>query len=320
MLIWMKQMDFPLYYTDNDINKLISQIKEGGIQGSKHYTQNEEFFLKLPEEYPIPSLPIHHDVRVSKPSAEYLHLVKGILSDLIKLEPALFNGLTYYFDPKDILRPGFFQLYKLGDRHYLYTLKIDLNFHPGSMEILCKEGNDRTPFIRTDRLFLSSEIIPIERVHRENDRIIGFDVFTIISKTWIGETGRGYFVKGIWIDNELTKFFSKLFIPKGIKCYPYYPFRCIYRSICQEVIHPTPERRKTLLPYLHKAIEFLNPHLEKIQTSIKNQGFSDNNPIFQKMKTQVPPYWNKLFQSLKVTTYLNDQEQREFEIDEGLES
>jgi len=312
--------DFKLNFTDPEINKMIQEAEESPLVGTKHFSQNEEFFIQLNENYDIPPMPIHHDVRTSTPSPEYLNTIRSILKTLIQKQPVIFRNLTYFFDPADILKPSFFQLYKLGEVRYLYLLKIDLSFHPGFMEIVSKENNDHTPYLRTDKLFLSALLLPLSKVYKVNDRIKGFDVDKKISDTWVGETGRGYFVKGIWIDNELTKFFSKLFLPEAIRTYPYYPYRCIYRTVTQEVLHPTPQRRKQLLPYLHKAIAILDPNLDLIQKSIKAKGYEPSNPVYQKLKKAIPHHWNKLFGSLTVETYLNDNEQREFKVDEGLES
>ncbi len=40
------------------------------------------------------------------------------------------------------------------------------------------------------------------------------------------------------MDADLTKFFSKLFLPAGKKTYPYYPYLCKYKTVCQSPDRP----------------------------------------------------------------------------------
>ncbi|WP_028974627.1 hypothetical protein [Spirochaeta cellobiosiphila] len=315
-----KVPDISLNYTDPVINDTLKEVQTSSLRGVKHYTHNEDFFLLLNEYYQVPSFPIHHDVAQKIPSKTYLETLRSIIKELVDLEPAIFQGLTYFFDPTDILRPCFFQLYRQGTKLFLYLLKIDLHYHPGFGELLTREENDKTSVYLTNKLFLDAYIIPLKTVHKTGNKVSGFDIIKLIKDTWIGETGGGYFVQGIWIDNELTKFFSKLVIPSPVKFYPYYPFQCIYQTIALSLVHPTPDRRRQLLPYLSHLIEYLEPHMELIQKSMKSKGFNNDNPVLYKLKKALPEYWNNLYRSLKVKIYLNENSQREFLIDEGLES
>ncbi len=79
----------------------------------------------------------------------------------------------------------------------------------------------------------------------------------MISDTWIGETGRGYFIQGIWMDADLNKFFTKLVIPQGKRIYPYYPFTSKYRTICHNPIGISSAQRREAIPRLHRFIDFL---------------------------------------------------------------
>jgi hypothetical protein len=137
----------------------------------------------------------------------------------------------------------------------------------------------------------------------------------MISQTWIGETGRGYLVRGVWMDNDLTKFFSKLFFPAGKRLYPYYPFFCKYKTVCQMVPDLGAEGKKRALPLLHRAIQYLQPEMERIQKSLRGQGFSDALPEFRELKEKIPPYWQDAWSNLTVTPYLNRNEMKEFKLD-----
>ncbi|MCF6335259.1 MAG: hypothetical protein L3J12_05930, partial [Spirochaetales bacterium] len=175
---------------------------------------------------------------------------------------------------------------------------------------------DVTDFYRTKKLYLESDLIPIVEYTVKNGEIDGFIVEQNISETWIGETGRGYLLEGIWIDQELTKYLSKLFLPENKKFYPYYPFTCKYRTICHTVTDLSPEGRKKHLIYLHSARAFVLPLIDEIQNTLKESStFNREIPSFMEMKKRVPSYWKNVWEPLKVESYLNEQDMKEFLID-----
>ncbi|MFP4362943.1 MAG: hypothetical protein ACLFR1_03665 [Spirochaetia bacterium] len=309
--------EIQINYTDKDINNLLNTVqkKDGPSSSTRHYTQNEDFFLYLPEKYTVPSLPIHHDVKQTVPGKEYLQKIRNVVSELTAIEPDVFQGLTYMFSPSEILKPAFFRLYRVENSHYLFILKIDLMYKPMYNEVVQKGTNDFTSSFTTDKLFLEAIFIPLEKVLIQHGKMVGFKIRQLISDTWIGETGRGYFVQGIWIDNDLTKFFSKLFIPDGKRTYPYYPFICKYRTICHSVINLSVDNRKKYLPYLHNAIQFLLPQLSDIQQSIRGDSFSADMPIFIDLKNKIPENWQDIWTDLSVSPYLNEEDQKEFVIE-----
>lgn len=308
-----------LNYTDPEINALIKRSSSGstdGIQtGSRHYTQNEEFFLKLDHEYFVPSFPIHHDVRNHKPTRRYIDTLKILMESVIPLAPELFAGLTYFFDPADTLRPSFFQLYRLGESHYLYLLKLDLSYKASEHEVVQAGTNDATAEYRSSKLFLDGIVVPLDQVDTDDGRVSSFGVKQTVSQTWIGETGRGYFVQGIWMDHELTKFFSKLFVPADKRMYPYYPFQCRYRTICSTVIGVTAEERKQSPRLLHRAVQFVQPVMDFIQDSLRDTDFSTDLKAFQELKRRVPEYWNGIWNGITITPYLNQRDMKEFKVE-----
>ena len=299
--------------TDQDINQLIRSLPQREGVYTAHYDQNEDFFIQLKNEITVPHFPIHHDVRLSQPSRAYRESLSRLLREVTGAVPQVFRRLSYSFDPGDILRPSFFQVFKIGGTHYLYILKIDLKFRTHDAEIEETGTNDVTAAYRTDKIFLDAILVPLDEIRNNNgEGAVTFVVKQTISSTWIGETGRGYLVQGIWMDHELTKFFSKLFVPKNVRFYPYYPFVCRYRTICHTVVHLSPEGRKQHLPNLHRALQFVVPEMQNIENALRNTEFSEDLEIFQTIKKRIPEYWREVFRELKITVYLNDRDMKEF--------
>jgi hypothetical protein len=309
------QDEIRVNFTDSEINSLLSERSNGLSSYTRHFNQTEEFFLKLNEEFFVPSFPIHHDVTKTAPTERYLETLKIFLSGVVPLVPQIFSELTYFFDPADTLRPGFFQLYRMGDIHYLYILKLDLSFKTHDHTLIQKGTNDATAEYRSQKLFLEGTIIPLDNVHRLDNKVSSFKIKQTIDQVWIGETGRGYMVQGIWIDHELTKFFTKLFLPPQIRTYPYYPFQCKYKTVCQEIIDFDSQGRRKSAPYLHRALTFVTPLMKVIQDALQTSDFSEDLPAFRALKRRVPPSWNDLWKNLTIKPYLNEQDMKEYLIE-----
>ncbi|HUX13735.1 MAG TPA: hypothetical protein VMW87_11955 [Spirochaetia bacterium] len=316
-----------LHHTDGRINDLLNQAHPPtGTSDSKipnpvaenytrHFSQGEDFFIKLAEPFRVPPLSIHHDVRNPKPKEQYVETLRKFFEQLARIIPTVLEDLTYIFDPSEVLRPGFFHLYRVGEQTYLYLLRIDLAFRPQIHTVIEKGSNDTTPEYETNQLFLEADLIPLDQVMVEEGRIRAFRIRQSVSQTWIGETGRGYFVQGIWIDRELTKFLSKLFLPDGMRSYPYYPFTCKYRAICYTVISLAPAGRRSALPVLHRVADLIRPHMDAIQEELKRGEFNENLVSYTTLRKQVPDEWKAVFQGLLVKPYLNQSGMKEFQIE-----
>lgn len=304
-----------IYYTDEEINAAIKSGEGAARNYSCHYSQNEDFFVRLPEPITVPHLPIHHDVTLKRPGQEYLAILRGLVKDLVRSVPGVFGSLTYFFDAGEILKPCFFQVYRIGDTLVLYLMRLNLLFKLHYGEITEQGTNDITPEYITQNLFIESDFIPLREVSVEEKKVKGFIINQIISETWIGETGRGYFVQGIWMDNELTKFFTKLFIPQGKRIYPYYPYLCKFRTICHTPLDLTPEGRKRNLALFGKTFDFLMPRMEEIQEALRHTEFSEDLETFTALKRDVPDQLTAPWNDVVVERYLNDHELREFKID-----
>ena len=305
----------PVTYTDKEINSLIGGTRGKDTEYTRHYNQNEDFFIRLSSPVTVPRFPVHHDIAQIRPADEYIAGLRGLMASLTGQVPQLFRGLTYFFDPSEILRPAFYQIFRFGDSEYLYLLRLDLLFRVHEGETLEGETNDSTPVYRTRSLFLDSDVIPLDGVSVDSGKITGFSLKQTVSQTWIGETGRGYFVQGIWMDSELTKFFSKLFLPEGLKSYPYYPFQCKHRTITLFLLDHSPEGRKYYIPSLHRVVDFLAPEMESIQDALRDDIFSLEMPVFRRIRRRVPGSLKNLWAGLTVRRYLNDRDMKEYSIE-----
>jgi hypothetical protein len=302
----------PVRYTDARINEMIRSALPEDSMLPQHFNQNEEFFLELPEEIEVPGIPIHHDIRQDTPKEAYLTPLRRIIEELLPHIPGFFYDTSYYFDAAEVLRPCFFQVFRLNKLSFLYLGRLDLSFRTHDGEMIDPGGNDLTPRYRTRKIYLDCDLIPLDDILLEERRVTGFIVKQIISQTWIGETGRGYFVQGIWIDHELTKFFSRLFIPEGTSLYPYYPFTCKYRSVCHSLIDSGPEGRRRGVPRLRRALEFIEPEIEDIQRYLTKESFRPDLPIFSSLKERVPSVWNNVWEGIRFKRYLNEHDMKEF--------
>ena len=303
-------------YSDRELNALLESIGDAERSFSRHFNQGEDFFLQLDDAYTVPHLPIHHDVRQSQPGAEYLSALRGVMEQVVRLVPQVLKGLAYFFDPAEIQRPCFYHVYRVEESLYLYLLRIDLMMRAAESTVIERGTNDTTPFFSSRKIFLETTVIPLEAVVRQDGTVKAFRIRQTISQTWIGEYGRGYVQQGIWMDADLTRFFSRLFLPADRKTYPYFPYLCKYKTVCQSVIDLSPARRTATIPSLHRSLQFLLPAMERIQREMKNASFSEEMGIFKELKSKVPAAWYEPWKNIRVQAYLNESDMREFRIDD----
>lgn len=306
---------FYLRHIDEALNGTIKKRLAGKKNSpfTRCYTQSEEFFLKLDRPFKVPSLPVHHDVEKHIPEAGYAKKIREFILSAAEALPELFDGLTYIFDPEDIHGIKFFKLYKIERTSYLYVLRLDLLFRDGYSRIITQGSNDTTPAYETEALFLEAFFVPALK-SRENETEC-IKVRETLNETWLEEKGRGYFVQGVWMDNELSKFFTKLFLPEGKSLYPFYPFVCKYKTVCQNILDFTPGGRKAALPYLHRALRFLSPKMDDIQRALRDTSFSNELKIFKTLKAGLPSYWQNTWKKVISEGYLNANDMREFTIE-----
>ena len=303
-------------YADLGLNGLLGAI--GGEQRAfdRRFNQSEDFFIHLDEPLSVPHFRIHHDVRQPEPSTEYVSALRTVTEQIARRAPQVLKGLTYFFDPAEILRPSFYHVYRVGESLFLYLLRLDLMMRATESRVIERGTNDLTPAYASNHLFLEASIIPLDEVVRQGDRVKGFRIKQTISQTWIGEFGRGYFQQGIWMDADLTKFFSRLFLPVNKKTYPYYPYQCRYKTVCQSVIGLDPDSRANAVPLLQRSLDFLLPEMGRIQAEMKSTAFTEQMKVFQELKGRIPTDWYEAWARVRVEVYLNESEMREFRIED----
>jgi len=302
---------------DTEVNGVLAAIPDAatGVRYGVRFNHNEELFLELESSVSMPRFPIHHDVRMKNPSFEYAAAILILADRLSRLLPDVFRGLTYFFDPIEPLKPRFYRIYKVEEFLYLFLFRLDLVYRHFQGKIVEAGTNDATPSYQTRRIHIESEIIPLESVDWDRGKARAFNVRQLVSNTWIGETGRGYLQHGIWMDNDLSKFFTKLIAPEGARIYPYYPLFCKYKTLCAQPAPPSPDLRKKLLPLLHRVIAMLSPEMGRIQASLKGRQFSESLREFTELRERIPSSWRAVLSGMTTKSYLNDKELKEYALE-----
>ncbi len=301
---------------DPSVDTLLRSVKSSGCTYTPFFTANEELYLELEDSFQVPSFRIHHDVREAAPSQRYRDELRGLMQQLGERLPAVFQGLRYFFDPAEILRPSFFRIYRAEDCLYLYLLRIDLVPRPGVHQQMGRSSNEETPSYTSTKLFIEADMIPIREIQGSDDNPEACLIQRSVSDTWIGETGRGYYVQGIWLDRELTKFFTKLFLPEGARTYPYYPLTCKYQAVCHSLYRLEPADLEKACQVAHRARVFLDPHMEAIQNALRANEFSTDLPIFRELRAELPEDLARHWEGLRLAPFLNDRDMKEFRIED----
>lgn len=283
---------------------------------TRHFTQTEDFFIRFEKAYRIPPFRIHHDYRIRQPDAGYLAALDAVMAELLSLAPDVFAGLTYAFDSQEIFKPCFYKLYATEEGVFLYLLRLDFGYRPHYQVIEERGDNDVSHATRSRSLFLEPLLIPLARTAYEGTRLHDAVIRSLFSETWIGEYGRGYRVQGIWMDNDLTKFFTRLLSAPNLRLYPYYPFLCKYRTVCAFPSGFTEEERRERAVYLGRALSFLEPALSDIQQALKRAEFSEDLPVFRKLKPLVTGLGPEPGAAVRLRAYLNEDGLKEFQLEE----
>jgi hypothetical protein len=313
----MEQLDrkIVLHAGDTRISSIIQDCKESRTEYTTHYSHTEDFFIRLPETVTVPSFAVHHDVTVTQPDRKYSDRMCRFMEQCAEVCPGVFSELYYFFDPAEILRPIFCRLYSYGGNRYLYMMRPDLSFRPLYHTAVQNGTNTFTPEYTTDVLFLDCDLIPIQEIFENENNLRAVQIQQSLSQTWIGETGRGYIVQGIWIDRDVTRFFSKLLTPEGVRTYPYYPVTCRYRAITHTVIRLEKHEREKVPRLLREAERYLAPHLLEIQNALKEQEFSETLPAYRRIKPAFPVFDHDLWSRVRVTAYLNQNDMKEYRLE-----
>ncbi|GAB6090484.1 hypothetical protein [Spirochaeta dissipatitropha] len=280
-----------------------------------HFSQTEEFFIQLEDEIQIPRLPIHHDVREMRPAPEMDDALSDAIGTAISAVPGLFRGMNCFFLPQDPIKPGFYSLSRFQGKLYMTLIRLDLSFRPNQFAVIRQGTNDISSAYSCRRLYIEADILPVNELIKGDDRFHDQAVISrSISDTWIGESGRGYLIQGIWIDRDITKFLSKAISPPDTRMYPYFPLNCKYQAICHNLVQILPESRKQIVPKLHNFQGLLQDYIGSIQKVLKTDTFRSDLPLLKEIQQKIPRSWNEYLENVRLEPYLNENSQKEFRI------
>ncbi len=137
----------------------------------------------------------------------------------------------------------------------------------------------------------------------------------VFSETWVGETGRGYFVQGIWIDRDLTRFLSAAVTPRGHRLYPYFPVSCKYRSLGIALVEFAAEALEGYASLLTGVCESIEPRAREIEAALKEQDYDPKMPLLEELRNQMAPELTEPWRRFSTRPYLNDYDMREFALE-----
>lgn len=295
--------------TDDSINRILSanivETQSKALRDSCCYNQNEDQFLILEKPLEVPAFPVHHTIDNRLPPDGYISIIRSISQYLMENCPSLAAGTRWYFDPANIHRPSYYRIVSYNNQNFLYLLIIDLTCHPLECELIEQGSNNRTHHYSTKRLYFECDFFPLSSLDEQNGMCT---LHQIIPITWKGEAGQGYMMHGIWMDSDINKFFSKLILPPGKRNHPYYPITCKQHCISMNAYgQKNPE-------LLHRISEYLAPALRDILADLQTMPFSELIPLFRQLKATVPVELGVRWESLEVTTYLNERDQKEYTV------
>ena len=306
-----KSYDFLLGVSDPEVAQRLKSLPEGPVDLDRRFNQEEDFFLVLDRPFIIDPFEIHHDVAQSRPPERYLKVIRSLVCAWADQVPGLFQGLSWYFDPKDLFHPLFVQVLSARDKHYLFVLRPDLTFRGRHGEVLEPGGNDTTPRFSSRHLFLESEVLPLETWESasEEKRLTLGKLFQM---TWQGETGRGYFVTARWLDQEITRLLSRAAFPQGTRTFPHLPLRCRHQTLSVRCLTPTPQGRRKAASVLETALPLVEPWAERIQDDLKGDPFREDHPLVSLLRQALGDKISERWGGFRLEPYLNDHDQKEY--------
>ena len=303
--------------TDDELNNLLASTSASMAAYRCYYSENEEMFLRFERPFMVPSLPVHHNIYKPKPVQVYTDAILTIAKGILQSLPGLLSGLKYYFDPVNFHYATFYNLSMVGKSYYVYHLKINVAFDPRYNRAAGERINDFFPAFETNAFRIEADIIPIKK----RGYINGVPALLIdenISDTWVGEQGRGYPARGIWIDREVNKFFSRLFIEDNKRIYPFYPLTCKYRTICQSLNVFSQEARMQRLEAHHLIRNFIVKYLPDIEAALSRKEFSQDIEVYKRIKEQIPKNLTNIWTATSVSMHLNAEGMREYYVEDTL--
>ena len=289
------------------IGERLSGLRSAESAYRRRFTQSEEFFLELEKHYEVPPIIIHHDVNRSEPAAGFLDAVNQVLDQIAPELAEVLCDLQFGFNPLHATSALFYRILQQNQQRFLYLVTLDLSYRPLLHQVIERGSNDVAPRYRTNRAFVAVDLIPLRE---------GLRVEQSIPQTWIGETGRGYVTQGIWIDQDVNKFLTRLFLASGQRVYPYYPFHTKFKAICFSPIDVGALFRARAVELLCAARAFLLPRIDDILQTLKTSPFSEELPLFGQLRAQLDASWHSVWSGIRLRPYLNEQEMKEYIVEQ----
>ncbi len=306
----MSASDRIAIHGDPSIDSCLSAVRSKTIDATPHFTFDENFILRPEDPLDVPSLPIHHDVRVSEVPHELSGRLATAIARIVERLPGLFKGCRYIFDPARPLQPVFYRIIPGPARSYVYLLRINLEFMPSIHHVIEKGSNDFSPAYRTSQLPVDALILPVE--HADDDVI---QLKRYVTSTWRGETGRGYLTQGIWIDRDFAKFLSGIMIPSGHRLYPWFPVSARYNSISYAPVDQDPENIDRTIQHVALIESFFSPHMEKIESILHKGDTEKAADLAKDLYSAFPEDARAVYRKTYSRPYLNEFEQKEYRIE-----
>lgn len=296
--------------TGEAINRILQRNTEidssAEARYSCRYNQNEDQFLLLDKPLDVPALPVHHDIDDPNPPDGYVEKIAAVCEYLMANCPSLVANARWFFDPAAIHTPSFYRIVTIDGQNYLYLLMVDLTCRPLESTVTAEGTNNRTHAFRTYRVYFECDYFPLVQ---EDEGQKSVTLMQTIPATWKGEAGQGYMIHGIWMDQDINKFFSKLILPAGKRNHPYYPITCKQHCVTMNAFGQSgPE-------LLHRIRRFIEPALNPILQDLQTTPFSELLPLFAQLKATIPDELGSRWQNLSVTSYLNEREQKEYTVE-----
>lgn len=306
-----KSFDFILGASDPEVSNLLKAPAGGEPALDRRFTQQEEFYLLLEQPFQVGAFEVHHDVHNPTPSTRYLEVIRSVVRAWTTQLPGLFQGLSWFFDPKDLFHPQFVQVLTARDKRYLYLLRADLTYRGRYAEVMGQGGNSTTPAYRTKSLFLESEVLPLDTIETQptEKRLRLTKLFPF---TWQGETGRGYFITGRWLDQEITKLLSRAALTPGTRIFPCYPLRCRYETLSSFCPTPTVDGRRRAAAALEAAWPLVSPWADRIQSDLRTDPYREDHPLVESLRSRWAGRLESRWGSFRLEPYLNESEQKEY--------
>lgn len=306
-----KLCDFLLGPGDPEVSHRLKTLDARVPELDRRFTQQEDFFLVLERPIVVDPFEIHHDVQNLVPSERYLGVIRSVVKAWSDQVPGVFQGLSWFFDPKDLFHPLFLQVFTAKEKRYLFLLRADLTFRGRHGEILERGGNDTTPRYSTRCLFLESEVLPLDSVETTgSERRI--TLTKLFPYTWQGEEGRGYFVTGRWLDQEITKLLSRAALAPGMRSFPCYPLRCRYETLSSRCLNPGFPGRQRAAAILSAAWPLVSPWADQIQEDLKDDPFREDHPLVKSLRADWGGRLENVWGAFRTEAYLNEFEQKEY--------